>query len=134
VLTDYERIPEFVPNIVTSTRLETPEGAPERLVRLRQVPLPPLPPRETHTLFHITFHIGALGAILGSIRWHDLASIAFFVASPTYQRAVGQSWKEEWEMLLINLNPPRIFIPCNQGCLSSHTCMCTLLHYPSPRW
>lgn len=37
VLTDYERLPEFVPNLAISERLETPPRAPKRLVRLRQV-------------------------------------------------------------------------------------------------
>lgn len=39
VLTDYEKLPEVVPNLLLSQRLETPPGAPERLVRLRQVRL-----------------------------------------------------------------------------------------------
>lgn len=39
VLTDYEKLPEVVPNLLVSQRLETPPGAPERLVRLRQVML-----------------------------------------------------------------------------------------------
>ena len=40
VLTDYERLPEFVPNLAVSERLPTPAGAPDRLVRLRQVQPP----------------------------------------------------------------------------------------------
>lgn len=37
MLTDYERLPQFIPNLAVCERLETPPGAPERLVRLRQV-------------------------------------------------------------------------------------------------
>jgi Polyketide cyclase / dehydrase and lipid transport len=37
VLTDYERLPEFVPNLAHSERLETPPGVPKRVARLRQV-------------------------------------------------------------------------------------------------
>ena len=37
VLTDYERLPEFVPNLAVSERLQMPPEAPARLVRLRQV-------------------------------------------------------------------------------------------------
>ena len=37
VLTDYERLPEFVPNLAITERVPLPEGSPPNLVRLRQV-------------------------------------------------------------------------------------------------
>jgi hypothetical protein len=37
VLTDYERLPEFVPNLAITERVQLPEGSPPNLVRLRQV-------------------------------------------------------------------------------------------------
>ncbi|KAK9823512.1 hypothetical protein WJX72_003333 [[Myrmecia] bisecta] len=37
VLTDYQRLPEFVPNLAICERLARPAGAPARVVRLRQV-------------------------------------------------------------------------------------------------
>lgn len=39
VLTDYERLPEFVPNLAICERLPTPEGLPKAIIRLRQVRL-----------------------------------------------------------------------------------------------
>ena len=38
VLTDYERLPEFVPNLAVTELVPLPEGSPPNLVRLRQVP------------------------------------------------------------------------------------------------
>ena len=37
VLTDYEALPQFIPNLVACERLPLPPGASERMVRLRQV-------------------------------------------------------------------------------------------------
>ncbi len=37
VLTDYEKLPEFVPNLAVSQRLENPQGVSDKLVVLRQV-------------------------------------------------------------------------------------------------
>jgi hypothetical protein len=37
VLTDYEALPEFVPNLALCERLPVPPGLASRLVRLRQV-------------------------------------------------------------------------------------------------
>ena len=37
VLTDYEKLPEFVPGLAVCERLPQVAGAPSRLVRLRQV-------------------------------------------------------------------------------------------------
>ena len=37
VLTDYERLPEFAPNLLVSERIKPPSGAPRRIKRLRQV-------------------------------------------------------------------------------------------------
>lgn len=39
VLTDYERLPEYVPNLAVSQRLKTPKGMSDKLVVLRQVRL-----------------------------------------------------------------------------------------------
>ena len=40
VLTDYEALPEFVPNLALCERLPVPPGVASRLVRLRQVAVP----------------------------------------------------------------------------------------------
>ncbi len=37
VLTDYERLHEFAPNLLISERMQPPAGAPRRITRLRQV-------------------------------------------------------------------------------------------------
>jgi len=37
VLTDYDRLPEFVPNLALSQRIPLAPGSPANLVRLRQV-------------------------------------------------------------------------------------------------
>ncbi len=37
VLTDYEALPEFVPNLAVCERLPVPAGMESRLTRLRQV-------------------------------------------------------------------------------------------------
>ncbi len=39
VLTDYERLPEVVPNLAVCERVQTPSGMSSRVTRLRQVPL-----------------------------------------------------------------------------------------------
>ena len=36
MLTDYDRLPEFVPNLAVTERVPLPEGSPSNLVRLRQ--------------------------------------------------------------------------------------------------
>ena len=41
VLTDYERLPEFVPNLALSEQLPLAPGSPANLVRLRQVRVTP---------------------------------------------------------------------------------------------
>ena len=42
MLTDYARLPEFVPNLALSEVVPLPEGSPPNLVRLRQArDLPP---------------------------------------------------------------------------------------------
>ena len=53
MLTDYEALPEFVPNLVLCERLPLPNEAASRMVRLRQVPcwparLPICPSLATH--------------------------------------------------------------------------------------
>ena len=37
VLTDYERLPEVVPNLAVCERIQTPSGMSSRVTRLRQV-------------------------------------------------------------------------------------------------
>ena len=37
VLTDYEALPDFIPNLAVSERVPLPPGSPDSLVRLRQV-------------------------------------------------------------------------------------------------
>ncbi len=37
VLTDYERLPEVVPNLAVCERVQTPSGMSSRVTRLRQV-------------------------------------------------------------------------------------------------
>lgn len=39
VLTDYERLPEVVPNLAVCERVQTPSGMSSRVTRLRQVPM-----------------------------------------------------------------------------------------------
>ena len=39
MLTDYEALPEFVPNLALCERLPLPKDIAARMVRLRQVPL-----------------------------------------------------------------------------------------------
>ena len=40
VLTDYERLPEVVPNLAVCERVQTPTGMSKRVTRLRQVTSP----------------------------------------------------------------------------------------------
>ena len=63
MLTDYEALPEFVPNLVLCERLPLPKEAASRMVRLRQVPCWPAHlPSSGNT--HVTAAFGASKAVV----------------------------------------------------------------------
>lgn len=64
VLTDYDRLAEFVPNLAVSQRIALPPGAPPNVVRLRQVRqlgVGGLGPRSTRRHWELRYGCKALG-------------------------------------------------------------------------